>query len=64
MEPADSRKCDDLPVSAGLDDSGDRRVFLESKMRTVHVKIADVGRDHPAELSLVERDYVVEAVAP
>jgi hypothetical protein len=54
----------DLPYFPRLNGSFFRCVFFESQMRPVLVVVVDVRADHAPKLALIDRDQVVQAIAP
>jgi hypothetical protein len=61
-QPSDPRNCDDLTHFPRFDRPFFGSVLLESEMRSVFVVVGDIRPNHSAELRLIDRDHVVEAV--
>ena len=64
LQPTDTGNRDDPPYFPWLDRLFFRCVFFESQMRPVLVVIVDVRADHAPKLALIDRDNVVQAIAP
>ena len=63
VEPADSRKCDDLACVRRFDGARDRRVAIERHVRSVLVVIGDMLADQPEQVPLPKHDQVIEQLA-
>jgi hypothetical protein len=60
VEPADSRKCDDLACARRLDGTRDRRVATERHVRSVLVVIGHVLANQAEQMALPKHDDVIE----
>ena len=63
MKPADLRKGDDPATWRGVDVSGLGTVVVERLVGTHGVVVGHVGAQKPAEMSLVQDEEMVEALA-
>ncbi len=63
MQTADVRKGDDLALVRGLNRSWVGRLFVQREMGSCPVVIREVRRKKPFEMTLVDRDYMVETLA-
>jgi hypothetical protein len=64
MQSAHPRKRDDLADLRRLDLPPVGRILAEPEVGPVSVVVVDVPADHATELPLVDRDDVIETVAP
>ena len=62
VQPTDPWNRDDLTHFSRFDRPFFRSVFLESEVRSVFVVVGDIRPNHAAELRLIDRDDVIEAV--
>jgi hypothetical protein len=63
MKPADLRNGDDLATWRGVDVSGLGTVVVERLVGTHGIVVGDVGAQKPGEMSLVQDEEMVEALA-
>jgi hypothetical protein len=63
MQSSDPRKCNDLPHFLRFDRPLFRGILFQPEVCSVRVVVVDIGKDHSPELSLIDRDHVVEAVS-
>ena len=64
VQPTETGNRDDLTHFSWFDRPLFGSVLLESEVRSVFVVVGDVRPDHAAELRLIDRDDVIEAVFP
>jgi len=64
VQSTDPRNRYDLPHVSRLNLTLFRSVFLESEVRSVSVVVGDIRSNHAAELRLIDRDDMIEAVFP
>ncbi len=62
VQPSDPRNRDDLTHFPRFDRPFFGSVLLESEVSSVFVVVGDIRPNHSAQLRLVDRDHVVEAV--
>ena len=64
VQSPDPRNRDDLTHFSWFDRPLFGSVLFESEVCSVSVIVRDVRPDHAAELRLIDRDDVIEAIAP
>ncbi len=64
VQSPDPRNRDDLPHFLWFDRPTFGSVLVESEVRSVFVVVGDIRPNHAAELKLIDRDDVIEAVFP
>ena len=64
MQPTHTGNRNDLPCFAWLDGSLFRCVLFEPQMRPVLVVVVNVQADHAPKLALIDRDHVIQTIAP
>ena len=63
VKTADLRNQDHLAVVRRMDGAGIRAIFVAREMCPRAVIVLDVGRQDPAQMALVDHEYVIQALA-